>query len=180
MKSVMDSQYELSREIELDDLARGEVELEVRARPAERAALATRFALVSLERLGARVRARRLSGGVYGLRGRLSADVTQSCVITLAPFAASIDEGFSLTWSSGSGWVDEGETLVEVEGMRPTAWDGTAIDVGEAVAQQLALALDPYPRAPDAKTTEPAEDEAPEEEGRRPFAALAELRRRLD
>lgn len=28
--------------------------------------------------------------------------------------------------------------------------DGAFVDVGEAVAQTLALALDPYPRAPDA------------------------------
>jgi hypothetical protein len=29
-------------------------------------------------------------------------------------------------------------------------FEGDAIDIGEAVAQQLALALDPYPRAPGA------------------------------
>jgi hypothetical protein len=57
-------------------------------------------------------------------------------------------------------------------------------DLGEAVAEQLALALDPYPRAPGAEL--PAEAaEAGSEEGEAtapgpaaPFAALAGLRRR--
>jgi hypothetical protein len=49
--------------------------------------------------------------------------------------------------------------------------DGIA-DLGEAVAEQLALALDPYPRAPDAELPPEANDEAAGA-----FAALAALRR---
>lgn len=176
----MNTKHELSREIDMGDLAKGEIVLEVRASPAERVALVRRLGVVSLDHLEATVHVRRLSGGVYGVRGRLSADVTQSCVVTLAPVAASLDDAFSVTWSRDTGWVDEGETLVEVEGAEPFGGDSGTIDVGEAVAQQLALTLDPYPRAPGAQVPALDDDDGPEEEGRRPFATLAELRRRLD
>ena len=46
------------------------------------------------------------------------------------------------------------------------------IDVGEAVAEQLALALDPYPRAPGASFAEGGESEQPEDS---PFKVLAGL-----
>ena len=176
----MDTKYELSREIETSDLAEGEVELEVRASPAERAALVRRLGVIALDRLEARVRARHLSGGIYGVRGRLSADVVQRCVISLEPVATSLDEAMSVTWSPDTGWVDEGETLVEVEGARPSGEDGGAIDIGEAVAQQVALALDPYPRAPGAQVPAVGHDGGPDADVRRPFAALAALRRRPD
>ena len=47
-----------------------------------------------------------------------------------------------------------------------------AIDLGEAAIQQLALALDPYPRRPDLPE---AGEELPDTP--HPFAALAALRR---
>jgi hypothetical protein len=53
--------------------------------------------------------------------------------------------------------------------------DGTAIDVGEAVAQSLALALDPYPRAPDAEAALKEAGVTSEAETG-PFAALAALK----
>ena len=51
-------------------------------------------------------------------------------------------------------------------------YGGGSIDLGEAAAEQLALALDPYPRRPGAvlaETTAAAD--------RSPFAALARLQR---
>ena len=61
----------------------------------------------------------------------------------------------------------------------PEPVSGGAIDLGETVAQQFALALDPYPRCPDASIealgAEP-QGARPEEGG--PFAALARLKRR--
>jgi hypothetical protein len=47
------------------------------------------------------------------------------------------------------------------------------LDLGEAAAEQLALALDPYPRKPDARLLGAAEDPPGF-----PFAALAPLARR--
>jgi hypothetical protein len=54
---------------------------------------------------------------------------------------------------------------------------GETLDLGEALAEQLALALDPYPRAPGASLAA-AEDEEDESPARGPFAGLAPLRKR--
>ncbi len=50
-------------------------------------------------------------------------------------------------------------------------YDGVAVDLGEATVEQLALALDPYPRKPDAVL--PVLDT---DESGGGFAALAKLR----
>jgi hypothetical protein len=54
------------------------------------------------------------------------------------------------------------------------------IDLGEAVAQQLAVALDPYPRAPGAAwpQADTGDADIAAEPVRRPFAALDALKKR--
>ena len=54
--------------------------------------------------------------------------------------------------------------------------EGDSVDLGEAIAEQLALALDPYPRVPGAALPGEGEGEEPPPSG--PFAGLAALRKR--
>jgi uncharacterized metal-binding protein YceD (DUF177 family) len=104
---------------------------------------------------------------------RLSADldaaVTQTCVVTLEPVAADVADRFSLLFGAVEDEIDIALDS-EAETVEPLA-DGV-IDLGEVVAQQLSLVLDPYPRAPGA--TGPAEEEPPAEPATSPFAALAQ------
>jgi uncharacterized metal-binding protein YceD (DUF177 family) len=152
----------------------------IEADAAERAALARRFRIPSVGRLRAELHLRPEPDGAVLARGRLEAAVTQECVVTLEPVAQAIDQPLALRLlPPGREPADGPEDLDEVE----SGADGVA-DLGEAVAEQLALALDPYPRAPGAEL--PAEAaEAGSEEGEAtapgpaaPFAALAGLRRR--
>ena len=160
---------EFSRPVDVARLPQGEAVYDVAATPAERAALADRFGLLALDRLEAQVRLTRLAGGFLRLSAELSADVTQACVVTLEPVAAPVEDSFELLY----GPADEGAKEVvlsgEVELVEPLA-DGL-LDIGEAVAQQLSLALDPYPRAPGVVA------EAPQEGLASPFAALAKWRK---
>jgi uncharacterized metal-binding protein YceD (DUF177 family) len=165
---------EFSRTVDTTRLPRDELVQEIAATPAERAALAARFDLVDLARLEARVRLRRLPGGMFRLTADLDADATQTCVVTLEPVAARVTERFTLLFGTVA---DTGEIELDGDGetVEPLA-DGT-IDLGEAVAQQLSLALDPYPRAPGAAAPA-ADDDAPDEERpASPFAALERLRK---
>ena len=57
-------------------------------------------------------------------------------------------------------------------------YDGAAVDLGEAAAETLYLALDPFPRAPDADAKLKAAGVIGEGEAG-PFAALKGLRDRL-
>jgi uncharacterized metal-binding protein YceD (DUF177 family) len=119
---------------------------EIEANAAERAALARRFGLISLPRLTADVRLRRLRGSVYEMNATLEAIVVQECSISLEPFEAAVRERFTLEYRP-----EADPSLPPVEDLEDIEFlSGDSIDIGEAVAQQLSLSIDPYPRAPGA------------------------------
>lgn len=167
---------EFSRPVRVERLGAAGSDFEIEANEAERRALAERFGLVELSSLSARLRLTLLSGGLVRLSGRLSAEVVQSCVVTLQPVAASLDAAVELTYGPDDADGD-GEIELTFEGDDPpdAIVDGT-IDMGEAVAEQLALELNPFPRAPGAVFEAPAEAPDTAAERRNPFAALAGLR----
>jgi Large ribosomal RNA subunit accumulation protein YceD len=133
---------------------------------AERAALARRFGIPAVESLRAELLLRPGADGTVRAEGRLSAAVVQTCVVTLEPVAQHIDETVALRFlPQGREPQDEPDETDEI-----ATRNGVA-ELGEAIAEQLALALDPYPRTPDAVL--PAGTAAAAEH---PMAELAKLR----
>ena len=110
----------------------------------QRAALAARFGIIALDRLEAEIRIERLPGGIVRLAATLDADVVQSCVVTLEPVANRVEEDFTLLFGKGE---QAREIVLDGEEETVEPLEGDRIDIGEAVAQQLSLALDPFPRA---------------------------------
>ena len=174
---------EFSRRIPVADIPARGADYEIGATPDERDALAARLGLVRLDALTARLRLQPIGGGpLVRLTGRLAARVTQSCVVTLEPVDAELDERFAMTFGP-PGEVDEDEDSLELD-LSPDAEDppdpfvGGAVDLGEAVAEHLALALDPFPRKAGAEFAPPA---APDEEDgparASPFAILGRMRK---
>lgn len=156
------------------------------ATEAERATLATRFDLVALDALTADLRLEWLSGHHFlRLSGRIRAQVTQRCVVTLQPVPNTIDEPFEILFSPGSGSTDD--TLVNLDDVEPLT--GEQIDIAEIAAEELALMLDPYPRADGASLGQAAFGPGSTEAGarndttsgaggtNRPFEVLATLKR---
>jgi uncharacterized metal-binding protein YceD (DUF177 family) len=134
----------------------------------ERAALARRFGIPAVEHLRAELLLRPEADGAVRAEGRLAAAVVQLCVVTLEPVLQRVEEAVALRLlPAGLEPSDEPDDEADEIETR-----NGAADLGEAVAEQLALALDPYPRAPGAVL--PAEAEDP---GEHPLAALAQLRR---
>jgi uncharacterized metal-binding protein YceD (DUF177 family) len=169
---------EFSRPLDVQRIRREEEMFEIAAKPAERAALASRFGLQALDRLAAVVRVQRIPGGLIRLQAELDADVAQACVLTLEPVPAKLAESFTLLYSE-----DRERSEVTLDGaaepVEPVV-DGV-IDMGEAVAQQLSLALDPFPRAPNApQPSLETAPEAPPAPTNSPFQALAALRSKND
>lgn len=144
----------------------------------ERAALARRFGLLGIAALKAEGR---IDVSARGRRARLSghlrAEVTQACVVTLAPVAAVVEDEFVVTYDRDAERpkLEEDFDIGADDPPDPLPDDG--IDVGEAVAEHFGLALDPYPRAPGAAL--PAGDGGAEGETGKtsPFAVLARLKR---
>lgn len=169
------SGIEFSREVRLDTLGSAPRALAIEAHEEERAALARRFGLVALEALAADLTLTRDGAGV-ALTGRLRAEVVQTCVASGAPVAAKIDEPIAVRFRDPptAGRPDEEVELGEND-LDVMFIESGAIDVGEAAAQGLALALDPFPRAPEADSAlREAGVKSEEEAG--PFAALAALK----
>src|SRR6185437_3085861 len=167
----MKNSVEFNRPVDLTRLVPGGSTHRIAATAEERAALARRFDLLALDQLAATVTLTPVAGGFYRLSATLEAALTQACVVTLDPVAARIEERFSLLY----GALDaQKEVLLDGESETVEPLDGMIVDIGEAVAQQLSLALDPFPRAAGAPAQ--AEEAAPQPRLDSPFAVLSGLR----
>lgn len=168
---------EFSHPVRLDQIGAGESQVRVEANAEERAALAERFGLVEIAALGANYAIHSDAIGIIA-KGHLSARVTQSCVATGEPLPARIEEDFAIRFlPRPEGDSDEEVELAEDE-MDTVFYTGGAIDLGEAAAETLSLALDPFPRSPGAAAALKAAGVISEAEAG-PFGALAGLRDKL-
>jgi len=167
---------EFSHIVRLDSLGGAPRTITLAASVEERAALARRFGLAAIDRLEAEATLHR-DGDMIMARGQLQAEVTQLCAATGDPLPARIDEPFALRFVPED--RDPGEEVELSEKDCDTLpHDGAAIDLGEAVAETMALALDPFPRAPGADAALRAAGVLEEGEAG-PFAALKALRDKL-
>jgi uncharacterized metal-binding protein YceD (DUF177 family) len=138
--------------------------VDVEADAAERDAVAARMGLHALHALSCRFVLHRGPGQSVQAEGSLSARVEQTCVVTLEVFEALIAEEFAVRFVP----EDQVSEEVDIEADDEIPYGGATIDLGEAAAEQLALALDPFPRRPG---VEFLEDDDAADDG--PFAALA-------
>lgn len=165
----------LAHQLRLDQIRDGE-RIDLAADEAERAAICGRLGLEAVDRLDAHATLSR-NGDVVRAEGRLAASLTQSCVITGDPVAAHIDEPFELKFlpAPQDGAPDE-EIELGADDCDIVFYDGGVIDLGGAIADTLALSLDPYPRSAGADAAL-REAGVMSEEQASPFAVLAKLRK---
>lgn len=176
---------ELSHIVELDRLPAKGLQLVLEADVQVREKLAGRFGVLSVDYLKADVFVKALAGGpIHRVEGRIAADIVQACVVTLDPVKQHIEEEFSIEFGPEASVEHDLElTLEDPDPVEPI--EGNSIDVGEVVSQQVALAIDPYPRAPGADLSQVhaetvggkgarfSVDEKPN-----PFAKLAEWKKK--
>ena len=150
--------------------------IDLTADEAERDAVAKRLDLVSLDRFEAHVMLHR-DGKTVTCEGRVKAQLQQACIASGDPVPAAIDERFALRFIPAPK-IDtpEAELELDADSLDTVFHDGQVIDLGEALADTLALALDPYPRGPDADVALKAAGVLSEGEAG-PFAILAKLKR---
>ncbi|SDA33377.1 DUF177 domain-containing protein [Sphingomonas sp. NFR15] len=140
---------EFSRPERIDTIGAGERGVTITAEPAERAALAARFGLLAVDRLEASLSVRREAGGI-AVRGRVAADVVQACTVTDEPIPVTIDETVALLFVEERDGGEDDEIELDVGALDTIPYEGGAIDLGEAAAETMALALDPFPRSANA------------------------------
>ncbi|MEN8196140.1 MAG: DUF177 domain-containing protein [Pseudomonadota bacterium] len=169
---------ELARIVDCRSLNEAPRHLSIKASAAERKAIADRLDLLALESLEAEITLEQKPGGRVAVKGTVKADAKQACIVSLEPVAANIEEVFSILYcpEAAAADADHRDLVLQFEDDDwPEPMDDHRIDVGEAVVQQMALALDPYPRAPGAALTWYGDDEPGGEPsaGANPFRDLA-------
>lgn len=132
----------------------------IEASDEERTDLARRLGIVSVERAEANITLQRVRGGMIHALGTLYADVTQSCVVSLAPVPQTMEEQFEGWFGGDDAAVSFAraktereakkpgvETEILEESVDPEPIINGKIDIGELATQNLSLGLDPYPHA---------------------------------
>ena len=159
-----------AHDLRIDQIRDGD-RLDLVADDAERGAVAKRLGLGSIERLEAHVTLDR-KGELVIAHGRLVASL-----VTGEPLTAHVDEAFELAFVREPTPSAPDEEIELGAGDCDTVfYDGASIDLGGALADTLALSLNPYPRSASA-------DAALKEAGilteieASPFAALAALKK---
>lgn len=162
---------ELTRMIKARPLPAGAVVIE--ASEAERAALALRFGLGAVESLRAEVMLEQKPRAIRAT-GRLRAAIMQPCAISGEDFPVTIDEPVDLRFieeNQRPSTPDE-EIELEADDCDEIEFAGDMFDLGEAVAQTLGLAIDPYAEGPGADAARAAAGIVQEDEVRGPLADL--------
>lgn len=168
------SSIEFSRPIRVDQLARHAGGVTITATEEERAALARRFNLLALDRLEADYALSEENGAIIA-RGRVRASLSQPCVATGVAVPEMIDTDFLLRFVAETAEADSEELEIDTDDADTIGYDGQALDMGEAVAETMALAMTPYPRSSDADAYLREAGVLTEEQAS-PFAALLSLK----
>ena len=172
----MTEEKPFSRVVRVDAVPREGQVIAIEAVPAEREKLASFYQLPEIAALTATLRVEPWGRGGAHVTGAVHGEVTQTCVVSLDPVPAIVDEEVDVRFAPDraanfqSGSTKEPQTFSLVDEDEPDpVIDGT-IDLGALTAEFLALGLDPYPRKPgvaldEEHTTSPPTDT--------PFAELA-------
>jgi uncharacterized metal-binding protein YceD (DUF177 family) len=173
---------EFSRPVRVDTIGSEPRTIAIEAQAEERAALARRFGLVELGRLWAELALTR-RGAEVAAKGTLRAKAAQSCVATAEPVPEKVEARFEIVFRPAPD-ADGPDEEVELSGaeLDVVFYDGATIDLGEAMAETLALSLEPYPRAAAADAALKEAGVKSEEEARAessPFAVLSGLKDKL-
>ena len=182
---------EWSHMVSGSDISEGPLDITITPNEAQRADLAKRLDIVSLDTLEAHLHFAQEQGSpTVHVTGTLTADITQNCVVSMEPVKTHIEENFEswfideeqtvpLARARKEKLLQKGQTevpMLEERDDPETMIDGE-IDAGELVAQNLSLSINPYIRA-EGVEFESGDDPADKSSlsFRNPFAALKDWR----
>jgi uncharacterized metal-binding protein YceD (DUF177 family) len=175
---MSENDYPISHLFELGRLSQAGDEISIAPSPEDLARIARWADVEAVSSLCAKIDLRKLSPTRYTYDARLEADIVQSCVVTLEPVRSHIERSFrrELILSPTSQRVAK-DIAVDVTPLDEDGREEIAslrYDLAVPVLEELALAIDPYPRAPGVAFEPPAGGaDSPDH----PFAALKGLKK---
>lgn len=134
------------------------VKLDISSNEAERASIAARLGILSVDDLTARIAVKKRNGGhVMEIKGQLEAQIVQECAKSLAPVASHVTDEFTAWFADYESAVsfnkarrdqsarlsDEDHPITD-ESEDPEPMENGQVNVADLVVQYLSLAIDPY------------------------------------
>ena len=162
---------EYSKEIDIRRIGVNNSHYSLNADEKECLALAERFGIVRLNYLKAEVDVRLSDRDEYTVEGTFSASVRQICGVTLEEFDSVLSGDFMELFTTAPVKKKDAELFSDEE--IPTPIEGGVIDIGEVVAETLALNIPVFPRKPDAVFTY----ESNKDKDENPFSVLKKLKK---
>ena len=180
-----DDETPFSYMVKVGHVSANPVEVTISADAAERAGLAKLWSILEVRALSATFEIRRWKRDGVRLKGRVTADVVQACVVTLEPVESHIDEPVEVVFvPEGSKLArqpaasESGEMLLDPDGPdAPEVFSGDSVDAGVVAAEHVALALDPYPRKADVAFAGHIESTDRDDRKPSPFAVLKDWKK---
>ncbi|MCX8998968.1 DUF177 domain-containing protein [Rhizobiaceae bacterium BDR2-2] len=170
--------------VKVGHISANPVDVHVEADAEERAGLARLWNIPEVRSLKAVMSIARWKKDGVRVKGQVTAEIVQSCIVTLEPVDALISESFEQIYvPEGSRLArlttgEEGEMVLDPEGPDlPEAFTGDSVDAGVTVAECVALAIDPYPRKPGAAFATHIEDDGENDRKPSPFAVLKDWKK---
>ncbi|HIC29242.1 MAG TPA: DUF177 domain-containing protein [Rhodospirillales bacterium] len=153
------AEIEFSRPISPEGIGEKGKTMSIQADRGECDRLAERLGLNRLESLSAEIDlAPQKKGRIIHLKGSFQADIQQTCVVTLEPIETRIEASIErlydttlLTLGDGEKINDDKDIGADIDAENddpPEPLMEGQIDIGEAISEQLALEINPFPRKP--------------------------------
>jgi hypothetical protein len=158
--------------------------LTLTANAKELSALAKAHDLIHVQSFKAELLVKKWRKDGVKITGRVTADITQNCVITLEPLDNRVENEIDTIFVPENSKLArpplsaDGEMVIDFEGADiPETFSGDTIDAGALAEEFFGLAIDPYPRKPGASLEQGIEQDGQEAAKPSPFAGLLKFRR---
>ncbi len=179
-----DDTAEFSYRVKVGHVSANPVQVHVEADARERAGLATLWEVEAVNRLAADLQIARWKKDGVRIKGQVSGEIVQACVVTLDPVVTTIDQEIDQIFvPEGSKLArivldGAGEMVLDPDGPDlPEPFVGDTIDAGALIAEFAALGIDPYPKKPGVQFDGHIEDDVKVEKKPSPFAVLKDWKK---
>lgn len=175
---------EFTYRVKVGHVSANPVQVRVAADARERGGLATLWEVEAVNRLEAELQIARWKKDGVRIKGRVTGEIVQACVVTLEPVVTAIDQEIDQIFvPEGSKLArivldGAGEMVLDPDGPDlPEPFVGDTIDAGALIAEFAALGIDPYPKKPGVNFAGHIESDVEEEKKPSAFAVLKDWKK---
>lgn len=187
LKDIPDEEQPFSFLVKVGHVSSNPVSITLEADEKEREGLAKIWKIVSVKSLKAEIRTSRWKRDGLRISGQFVGELVQDCVVSLKPISTKIEDEFVAHFVPDTSKLarqdnlQNGELIIDVEGPDiPDTFSGNTIDIAVVVSEFAAMAIDPYPRDPDAEIDEKFQSRSGDDDKvPSAFAALAAIKSEL-